>query len=160
MEPPKEILAIDTYRTYLGDCSNTVIRKLFDNSRWSEAGCFEWAWATNKKGYGIFALEGVGKLVHKAGFLVLKGPILQGHQIHHTCENKRCWYMGHLKEVTPHENVMASDTVNRRNALKTHCSRGHEFTEENTYIYYYNGNKRRRCRKCTFMTNRYGLGYE
>jgi hypothetical protein len=41
----------------------------------------------------------------------------------------------------------------KRNALKTHCKRGHEFTEDNTAVHFQNGKESggRRCKKCAAL---------
>ena len=75
---------------------------------------------------------------YEDGFLVYKlfcGSIPLGRHLHHKCHNRSCCNPRHLEPVTPFENIERSPKgptfVNRH---RTHCSRGHEFTSENTYI--------------------------
>jgi hypothetical protein len=52
----------------------------------------------------------------------------------HLCRNRRCVNPEHLEIVTSVENVMRGEGFGPKNAAKTHCDKGHEFTPENTYI--------------------------
>jgi hypothetical protein len=88
------------------------------------------------------------------------GPLAKGVQLDHVCHNsdracqggstcphRSCVNLAHLRKASCQENLLASRlTVTRKNADKTHCKSGHEFTEANTYIRKDNGS--RMCRKC------------
>lgn len=82
------------------------------------------------------------------------GPRPDGLVIRHLDGNSRNNDVRNLAYGTPAENVR--DTVRHGThpeASKTHCYRGHEFTEDNTYHYTYvrNGESlypTRFCRKC------------
>jgi len=62
--------------------------------------------------------------------------IQDGYDIHHICRNKLCVNPAHLQAVSKKEHGKLD--------LKTHCLRGHEFTESNTY----RNNNKRYCREC------------
>jgi hypothetical protein len=62
----------------------------------------------------------------------------------HLCRNRGCVNPDHLRLVTSGENTRAGDGPTARNARKTHCQDGHEFTVENT-AYSRSG---RYCREC------------
>ena len=100
----------------------------------SPAGCWEWMAARDRDGYGLFKRSDPRKMVraHRFSYEMAKGPIPDGKQLDHLCRNKSCVNPDHLEPVTNRENQMRADTPTSRNARKTHCVRGHEFTPENT----------------------------
>lgn len=104
-------------------------------------GCWNWV-GYAQRGYGVFEKRIAGiryrGRAHRVVYELLVGPIPEGLTIDHLCRNTLCVNPDHLEPVTGAENVR------RANAFRTHCIRGHEFTEENTY--YRNGG--RRCRPC------------
>jgi hypothetical protein len=63
--------------------------------------------------------------------------------IDHLCHNRRCGKIDHLVLRSRREN--AGRTVLSQ---RSHCKRGHEFTEENTYR---RSPTRRECRACIKM---------
>lgn len=56
----------------------------------------------------------------------------------HLCQVKACVNPAHLEPVSTEENTR------RHRMTVTHCKRGHEFTDENTYRY----KEQRQCRTC------------
>ena len=64
--------------------------------------------------------------VHLASYRHFKGPIPEGHQVHHLCGNKPCWRPDHLIAVTPAEH--------RKYHYTDVCSNGHVRTPENTRV--------------------------
>jgi len=78
----------------------------------------------------------------------------QGHEF--TPENtytwhgmRRCRVCHALRERMRRRSPMRSDVAPAPvNARKTHCKRGHEFTSENTYIFFTDGRPHRVCRTC------------
>lgn len=96
--------------------------------------CMNWIGSTTKQGYGKFKarrdLPGVS-LAHRAAFLLWNGPIPDGFDVDHRCNNRRCINPQHLWAVTHRENVSYAPVVKRPRI--THCKRGHEYTPENTY---------------------------
>ena len=108
--------------------------------------CWEWQ-GTLYKGYGSFHMErGFATTAQRASHLLLKGPIPEGYEVDHLCKNPACVNPAHLEAVPPVVNLMRSDAPCAQNARKTHCKRGHEFTDANTYIEPPNGT--RRCLIC------------
>lgn len=99
-------------------------------------GCWLWTgFALN--GYGRFGGSGWGWCAnaHRWAYERLVGPIPQGLVLDHLCRVHSCVNPAHLEPVTNHENLMRGDTIPARNAAKTHCVNGHEFTPENTRLY-------------------------
>lgn len=98
------------------------------------SGCWEWAGNKLRLGYGHFKLNGKNRKAHRVSYELLKGPIPLGLTIDHLCRNTSCVNPDHLEPVTQRVNVLRSNNQAARNARKTHCKHGHEFTAENTVI--------------------------
>ena len=105
--------------------------------------CWLWTGALTGKGYG--SLSG-GRYAHRVSYETYKGPVPDGMQVLHRCDVKRCVNPDHLYAGTHADNVrdaMDRDRYGPKEVL-THCHRGHEFTEENTYLY----QGHRHCKEC------------
>jgi hypothetical protein len=108
-------------------------------------------------GYGRVGHNEGGKhttlQVHRVAYEYFVGPIPDGLTLDHLCKNKCCVNHQHLEPVTRSENAKrgaVSNPVIVANREKTHCSRGHEFTPENTYRH----GPSRHCRECGRSRNR------
>lgn len=108
-------------------------------------GCWVWTAAT-VKGYGHLRVQGRDWYAHRFSYEQAVGPIPDGLQIDHLCQNKLCVNPDHLEPVTARENMLRGDTLAAENAAKAHCKNGHEFTPENTYVT--PGTPWRSCRTC------------
>lgn len=95
-------------------------------------------------GYGRVRHAGAMWFTHRLAYTLLVGPVDKGLTLDHLCRVRACCNPTHLEPVTSVENTMRGEGVSARNARKTHCKRGHEFTPENTYANH-NG---RGCRRC------------
>jgi hypothetical protein len=112
--------------------------------------CWPWLGAITG-GYGVVspALQRDGgfksRRVHRIIYELLIGPIPDGLVPDHLCRNRRCANPKHLEIVTNKENILRGISWSAKNAMKTHCPQGHEYSEENTYI---DPSGYRQCRKC------------
>jgi len=111
----------------------------------SVTGCWNWKSPINTKGYGKAYYKKKNCSAHREVYKYIVGEIPEGLVIDHLCRNRKCVNPKHLEPVTNKENQMRGEGISAINARKTHCIRGHEFTEENTIIF---AKTRRRCRKC------------
>ena len=109
-----------------------------------KTGCMIWTSARRPAGYGQFYLNGRSQHAHRLAYEHFIGPIPNGLTIDHLCRNPSCVNPTHLEAVTDRVNILRGEGLAAKNAIKTHCDHGHEFTVENTY---WNGDMRQ-CRTC------------
>lgn len=95
------------------------------------------------EGYVRVDIKGKRVLLHRLTYETFKGKIPKGLVIDHLCRERSCCNPYHLEAVTNYENILRGKT-GYNNKLKTHCSKGHEYNEENTYNY----KNTRTCKTC------------
>ena len=124
-------------------------KRILESDSWTtepNSGCHIWLGPDNGEGYGRWIKCKPYKYVHRVAYEAVKGPIPEGHEIHHRCRVRSCFNPEHLVAITRGEHLRATY---KENGLKTHCIRGHVFDEKNTYHYTDpQGNNRRVCRAC------------
>ena len=86
--------------------------RLLSGRRIAPSGCWEWSRATfGQTGYGVIRMSGRTRTVHRAAYEALCGPIPNGMQVLHRCDNRRCFNPEHLFIGTPKDNAI--DMVNK-----------------------------------------------
>lgn len=118
-----------------------------------------WTWIGHKQqlGYGMFTIRGKWFSAHRVSYNLLIGPIPEGLHSDHLCRNHSCVNPHHIEPVTPKENCHRGIGPSAINAVKTHCERGHELNEKNTYLTKQKKGRdgfRRCCRKCVIIRKR------
>jgi len=106
--------------------------------------CWLWNGGLTPDGYGRFWMcSGKTALAHRFSKILYDGMPERSEMTvdHATCGNKWCVKPSHLEFVTLQENISR--------ARRTHCLRGHEYTEENTKILRAGY---RDCRKCRYAS--------
>lgn len=112
--------------------------------------CWLWKGQKTQDGYGRFSARGESVRAHRYTYELFVGKIPNGLVIDHLCRNRSCVNPLHLEPVTNRENLLRGDTIPARHAKVTHCPKGHEYTQENTYL---NGGSRI-CRQCMRIQGR------
>lgn len=115
--------------------------------------CWLWTAGKNERGYGIFFVgrreDGRSQFIkaHRFAYESIVGPLPDPSLMHpdHLCRTPSCVNPYHIEVVTPAVNFSRGESGPARNARRTHCVHGHEFTTENTWITKLGG---RKCRAC------------
>lgn len=116
-----------------------------------------WQGRPNAWGYGRLTVDGVLTYAHRYSYTLLVGPIPYGLGIDHLCRVHLCVRPDHLEPVTTRVNTLRGLSPSAGNAIKTHCSRGHELTGPNLYRW----KNHRRCVTCnTEAARRYRHRYQ
>jgi hypothetical protein len=104
-------------------------------------------------GYAGVTRNGKTKIASRVVWEEVHGPIPDGYEIHHVCENKLCVNLDHLRlierrqhRLLHQQHVVAGMKGAAVQVAKTQCANGHEFTPENTYIDSHGWRSCRRCR--------------
>lgn len=102
-----------------------------------------WLWiggigTGSRNAYGVVAFRGKLRLVHQLLYEELVGPIPDGHELHHTCENSLCANPAHLEPITHIEHLSERH-------YGTHCPQGHDRSPANAGL---RRNGRRYCKAC------------
>lgn len=114
--------------------------------------CKEWTGTRLTSGYGLIrTVYGYAQTAHRDAWVRANGEIPPGMVVCHHCDNPPCYELEHLFLGTYKDN--SQDMVKKlrytpHQAMKTHCPKGHEYTEENTYIAIKRTRKERMCRQC------------
>ena len=121
--------------------------------------CWEWQGRLVGDGYGQFRFSGQNRTTaaHRFSYMTLVGPIPDGLVIDHLCRNTACVNPSHLEPVTNSENVQRgydARTGGVQQIRKTHCPKGHEYTDDNIKWTITKGRRYRTCRPCVNTAQR------
>jgi hypothetical protein len=114
-------------------------------------GC--WIWTGKSMGgskcfgyYGGFTVKGRMRYAHRLSYELHNGPVPDGHELDHLCQQHYCVNPDHLEPVTHQENIRRSERCQ-----VTACPAGHPYDEINTHI---NKKGHRICRPCAKLRER------
>lgn len=109
--------------------------------------CWLWVGNKNSRGYGQLCRKiGTTEFAHRVSYELIKGEIPKGMVLDHLCRVHNCVNPDHLEPVTNRENIMRGIGVAAENAKKTHCPKGHQYSNKNYKSI--NRKNKRRCIKC------------
>lgn len=103
----------------------------------TDKGCWEWQGSRKPppRHYGMTSYHGKPWMTHRLTYFLTKGEIPKGMLVMHSCDNPPCCNPDHLSLGTHLHNMSDCRAKGRYYyANLTHCKRGHEFNEANTYI--------------------------
>lgn len=100
--------------------------------------CLIFTGCTTHDGYGRFSYRKKTRIVHRVVWVLAGRPLAKHKDLHHTCENKLCCNLAHLR-ITSHPNHR------REFHRQVQCKRGHEMSGYNAMILQ---SGYRRCRTC------------
>jgi len=96
--------------------------------------CWIWTGPKNPGGYGTPYFQGKMRRAHRVAYELILGTIPAGKQLDHLCRVRHCVNPAHLEPVTNKENALRGFSFSAKNAKKTHCINGHEFSGQNLRI--------------------------
>jgi len=114
----------------------------------AENGCWIWMGVINSEGYGRLYVGGeLGEAqAHRVVYEQIRGAIPDGLTLDHLCRTTACVNPAHMDPVTMRENILRGTGPTARNAVKTHCPKGHPLdglSKEKRWA-----NPRRYCKTC------------
>lgn len=102
------------------------------NSKPNERGCLEWQGFRHPlKGYGQIGMkDSKNEPTHRVVYRGVRGPIPEGWDVCHTCDNPPCCNPLHLFAAPRVANLIDMRNKGRnRQTQKTHCPQGHSYAE-------------------------------
>lgn len=83
-----------------------VIRRFLSKVEANGMGCWDWQGTTSGREtvpYGQIRVDGKVRWAHRVSYAIFNGGLLDGLDVHHTCENTLCVNPAHLKAETRSE---------------------------------------------------------
>ena len=119
-----------------------------------EAGCWLWLASRYRCGYGQVSWKRKTTAAHRASYTAFVGEIPSGMFVCHKCDTRSCINPDHLFLGTAKDNSDDMIAKGRKAyvAPKTHCYRGHAFTEANTHLPQRGGRTVKVCRACNAIS--------
>ncbi|MEU5477448.1 HNH endonuclease [Streptomyces mirabilis] len=121
----------------------TPVDRLFAKIGEGPGGCWVWLGGRAGTGYGQFRWQGRDWPAHRVVYEFFIAEIPDGLDLDHLCRVRHCVNPWHMDPVTRRVNIIRGDAPKLKRA-KTHCPRGHPYSDVNTYVY----RGRRSCRAC------------
>ena len=105
----------------------------------------------NSDGYIRISVSNQKVFAHRYALTIRGICIPDGYEVDHLCRNRACCNISHLEVVTHKQNMQRGTGIDRLNASKTYCKRGHQFEDLNTFVTLKGS---RQCKECRRMADR------
>lgn len=135
-----------------------MLRRMAARARITKGGCWEWTGSIMPNGYAQVCFRSRNTRVHRLMYVIARGPIPEGMDVLHSCDNPVCFNPAHLSAGRDKQNIAESVARGRRNTVRkpyglgfpaprdrTHCIRSHALSGANLYM---TPDGRRQCRSC------------
>ena len=116
--------------------------------------CWPWRGYISDQGYGGLKLKGRRVKAHKVVYELLIGPVPEGLELDHLCRYRHCVNPAHLEPVPHATNCQRGQAGARQKELalaRTHCRKGHPYSDENVYR---SPSGKRECRECKRLSRK------
>ena len=129
-----------------GTAGMTPLERFFHYVEFTDT-CWLWHGSMFPNGYGQFPIKREkGHLAHRWFYEKMYGPIEDGLDLDHLCRVRHCVNVfQHLEPVTRLENLTRGVGIIAEQLKRTHCPKGHPYSDENTYM---DQGTHRKCKEC------------
>ncbi len=109
--------------------TNSELKRLFQTDQPLETDdCVPYQGTLDKDGYGHFFFRRKTRRAHRVVYWSYYGDIPANMKINHTCRNRACINIRHLRLATAKENALReSNSPAYINSQKTECPQGHKY---------------------------------
>jgi hypothetical protein len=83
----------------------TQLERFWEKVEKKENGCWEWTAYKMRLGYGMFTFDKIFQLAHRIAWKITNGPIPEGLDVLHRCDNPPCCNPDHLFLGTHKDNM-------------------------------------------------------
>lgn len=107
-----------------------VLQRIMGRTKRTSRGCWQWTGYVLPSGYAEVCFRGKGRRVHRLVYEAVHGPIPEGMDVLHSCDNTLCFNPSHLSLGEQSENSTQSVERGRHAKIQnTHCPAGHSYAE-------------------------------
>lgn len=105
-----------------GLTAGTPVERFFNKVVFGASDCWTWRGHVSRLGYGAFSL-GMEKKAHRVSYALHNGPIPDGLNVLHKCDNRQCVNPDHLFLGTQKDNVLDMCIKGRHRSVPLHGER-------------------------------------